>query len=109
MSMPLTSLGAAHSALSHLCFAVGETLAPMWVQVRAQWQNGTYLTVEVMCREKNKQEVIDRLLHGALVQDYDYRFRVSYPTGPVDPHTWVTVTAYPDMQHDDRRFKERTR
>jgi len=107
MSQPLTSLGAAHSALSHLCFAVTETLAPMWVQVRAQWQNGTYLSVEVMCRQKNKQEVIDRLMHGALVQDYDYRFMLSYPSYEVEPEEWVVVTAYPDMRHDDRRFKER--
>lgn len=92
-----------HCVLSALSFAVKETLSPLWVDVKVQWREGTYLSVEVECRARNKQEVIDRLAHGALVGKYDYRFRLSYPTMPTEPDDWLTVTAYPDMHHDDRK------
>jgi len=98
----LPDLLSVHGALSTLVYAVSETLKPMMVDVSARWRNGTYLSVEIECRERNKQKVIDRLSHGALVGEYDYRFSLSYLTMPADPDDWVTVTAYPDMHHDVR-------
>ena len=91
-----------HGALSSLVYAVSETLRPLAVDVSARWRNGTYLAVEIECREKHKQMVIDRLSHGALVGDFDYRFSLSYPTSVSDPDEWVFVTAHPDMHHDVR-------
>jgi len=98
----IPNLLSVHGALSTLVYAVSETLKPMMVDVSARWRSGTYLSVEIECRERNKQKVIDRLSHGALIGNYDYRFRLSYSTSPADPDEWVIVTAYPDMHHDVR-------
>lgn len=90
------SLMDVHGALSNLVFAVRQNLEPLWTRVHAEWQNGTYLSVVVECRGKNVQEIADRLSHGVLQGDYDYRFSVSYPTS-VGPNDWVEVRAYPRL------------
>lgn len=106
MSSPRVSLMDVHSALSHLVFAVKQNLEPMYVGVKAEWENYTYLVVEVECRGKDVQKIADRLSHGVLQGDYDYRFRVSYPINP-EPDAWVNVRAYPDLGHDDRLLQKR--
>lgn len=94
-----------HHSLSHLVFAVRENLKPLWVTVTAEWHEITYLTVAVECRGKDVQMVADRLVHGVLQGEYDYRFRsVSKPVG-IGPDTWTIVRASPDMQHDQRRSR----
>jgi len=98
------SLMEVHSALSHLTFAVGEALRPLNVGVSAKWDQYTYLSVQVECSERDKQKVVDQLSHGVLQEPYDYRFRCSYPTGG-SPTDWVTVSAYPNMTHDDNLHK----
>lgn len=101
------SLMKVHSAVSHLAFAVGQTLRPLNVGVRVCWDQYTYLCVHVECYEKDRQMVVDRLSHGALEEPYDYRFSCSYPTGGTDPLAWIVVKAYPDMTHDDKIHKKR--
>lgn len=105
--MPKVSLMDVHSTLSHLSFAVVQTLKPLNVGVKVMWDQWTYLSVLVECYERDKQMVIDRLSHGVLYGEYDYRFLVSYPTGKIDPTDWVTVKAYPDMSHDDKLFNRK--
>lgn len=95
------SLMDVHGALSRVVFAVSDNLKPLWVDVSAQWQNFAYLSIRIECRGKDVQKVVDRLTHGVLQAEYDYRFTCSYPTRP-DPEDWVVVTAYPNLQHDDR-------
>jgi hypothetical protein len=92
-----------HGELSKLHHAVSILLEPFMVDITIQWRNGTYLAVVVECRESCKQQIVDRLKHGAVTGKYDYRFSVSYPTGIADPHDWVFVTAYVDMHHDRRK------
>lgn len=99
------SLFDVHGSLSALVFAVNKALDPIMCEVTAQWKNGTYLSITVEVRAKHKQLVIDRLSHGVLVDDYDYRFSLSYATMPEEPDDWIFITAYPDMHHDDRRVK----
>ncbi|QIG68867.1 hypothetical protein EVB71_015 [Rhizobium phage RHph_Y55] len=94
-----------HSALAHLAFAVRQALEPLPVDVKIEWANGTYLAVKVECRGSDKQVVVDRLSHGVLQGSYDYRFSVSYPTGGSDTD-WITVTAYPNLSHDDKRARK---
>lgn len=103
------SLSDVHGALSGLVYAVHLALDPIICEVKAHWQNDIYLSVTVECRERDKQRVIDKLAHGAIHGDYDYRFRLSYPTMPKDPDDWTVVTAYPDIHHDDRRVKGRAK
>ena len=98
--MARPSLMDCHSKLSELSFAVKLTLEPIPVGIVVEWQEGTYLAVKVECRERDKQQVVDKLNHGALGGGYDYRFSVSYPTGKADPLDWCFVTAYPDIGHD---------
>lgn len=105
MSKANVSLMDVHGALSHLVFAVGQTLLPLNVLVSAGWEQGTYLHVSVECREKDRQMVVDRLSHGALSEQYDYRFSVSHPTGEKDGNAWLVVRAYPDMSHDDKLYR----
>lgn len=105
MSRARVSLMEVHSALSHLVFAVGQALMTLNVRVSACWEQHTYLCVEVECREKDRQMVVDRLSHGALTEQYDYRFSVSHPTGETDQNAWVVVRAYPDMGHDDKLYR----
>ena len=93
-----------HGAVSHLAFAVSEEIKPINAGVSIHWDHLTYLSVEIECYERDKQTVIDRLKHGALTGPYDYRFSLSYPTGGTDPMAWVTIRAYPDMSHDNRKF-----
>lgn len=97
------SLFEVHGALSALCHAVSKTLEPLCVEVKAHWQSGIYLSVSIECRSKHKQIVIDRLMQGALVDNYDYRFKLSYSTMLENPEEWVIVTAYPDIHHDHAR------
>lgn len=104
--MSRVSLMDVHSTLSHLIFAVSETLKPLNVGVKATWDQYTYLSVHVDCYERDKQMVIDRLSHGALYGEYDYRFSCSYPTWKINPMDWVTVKAYPDMSWDDKKHKK---
>lgn len=103
---PKISLMDVHGTVSHLAFAVSKTLEPISAGVSVHWDHLTYLSVEIECYERDKQKVVDRLNHGALVDDYDYRFSVSYPTGGTDPTEWVKVRAYPDMSYDDKKIME---
>lgn len=96
-----------HNALSHLVFAVDQALEPFIVEVKAEWQSHTYLSVEVGCYGRNVQPIADRLCHGVLQGPYDYRFRVSHPMHSHDDE-WTWVKAYPDLQHDDRKFRSKT-
>lgn len=98
-SRPEIPLITIHSELSKLHHAVKLLLDDLYVDITLQWRNGTYLTVEVECREKDKQTVVDRLNHGAVMGEYDYRFTTGYPTGDTHPQTWVTVTGYVDLHH----------
>jgi hypothetical protein len=96
----MTKLIDIHGELSRLVFAVQQNLEPLPVEVRAEWQNGTYLSVAVECKGKHVQTVSDRLVHGVLQGEFDYRFRsIARPTG-IGPDAWTTVRAYPDLQHD---------
>lgn len=94
--VPLITL---HGELSKLHHAVNLLFEDLYVDITIQWRNGTYLTVNVECREKDKQKVVDRLNHGALTGEYDYRFSTGYPTGNIDPDDWVVVTGYVDLHH----------
>lgn len=94
-----------HAKLAELAYAVNLTLAPLQVGVSVIWRNGTYLSVEVECRQRDSQQVCDRLYHGALADKYDYRFRsVCQPLGR-NPLDWVTVSASPDLQHDSMKVR----
>lgn len=97
----MISLMDVHGALSHLCFAVKQCLEPIVVEVKAEWQNHSYLSIEIGCYGKDVHEIADRLSHGALQGDYDYRFTVSRPLG-ISGREWTWVRAYPDLSHDDR-------
>jgi len=89
-----------HGALADLAFAVRLTLEPLNVGISIHWHNAVYLSVEIECRYKDAQMIVDRLRHGALARNYDYRFRsISHPTGR-QPEDWITVSAYPDMSFD---------
>lgn len=93
------SLMDVHGALSYWVFAVQQNLEPLWVTVTAEWHSITYLNIVVECRGKDVQMVADRLRHGVLQGEFDYRFRsVSMPVGTPD-HEWTVVRAYPDLQH----------
>lgn len=95
----MTTLMDVHGELSRLVFAVRENLRPMLVDVTAEWQNGTYLAVVVECHGRNVQTVADRLAHGVLQGEFDYRFRcIARPTGVPD-YDWTVVRAYPDLHH----------
>lgn len=101
-----TSLYNCHGKLSELSFAVKLALEPLPVDITIEWRNGTHLTVKVECYERHKQMVVDRLKHGALHGKYDYRFKsISYLTMPAHPWDWTIVTAWPDMEHDDKKLK----
>lgn len=100
------SLMDVHGAISNLAFAVSQTLEPLSVDVRVAWDRFTYLHVDVECRERDRQTVVDRLSHGALTGSYDYRFSVSHPLGEKDPDAWVVVKAYPNLSHDDKIRRE---
>lgn len=102
-SAPKIPLLTLHSELSKLYHAVAILLEDMYVDITIQWRNGTYLSVNVECWEKDKQKVIDRLNHGALAGEYDYRFSVSYPTGITDPYQWVVVSGNVNLHHDARK------
>jgi hypothetical protein len=97
----MISLMDVHGALSHLCFAVKQSLEDKPISVKAEWENHRYLSVEVSCYGRDVQEIADRLSHGVLQGEYDYRFSVSRPVGVPD-NEWTWVRAYPDMGHDDR-------
>lgn len=99
------SLMDVHGALSHLVFAVKQCLEPLPVDVEADYNNTTYLSLLVSCRGKDVQKIADRLNHGVLQGEYDYRFRVAYSTG-CDPNEWTWVRAYPDLMHDHRRLTD---
>lgn len=99
--MARASLMDVHSSLSHLAFAVGQSLEPMMVEVKVEWENHRHLSVEVGCFGKHVRKIADRLSHGVLQGEYDYRFTVSHPNNP-DPDEWTWVRAYPDLMHDDR-------
>ena len=105
MSKANVSLMEVHGALSHLVFAVGQTLQPLNVHISASWEPLVYLYVAIECREKDRQMVVDRLAHGALSEGYDYRFSVSFPTGETDGNAWIVVKAYPDLSHDDKAYR----
>jgi hypothetical protein len=98
------SLMEVHGSLSALCFAVKQCLSDVNCDVYGEYRQGTYISIKIECLGRNMQKVVDRMVHGVLQGDYDYRFKVSYP-GAVDDLEWITVTAYPDMSHDDRRLK----
>ncbi len=95
------SLFECHHQLSRLCHAVKLALAPIPVQVAAEWHDGTYLSVRVVCQAKQMQRVVDQLNHGALAGGYDYRFEmISYPSAEgLSPWDYVTVSAKPNMFH----------
>lgn len=95
----MTSLMDVHGELSRLVFAVQQNLEPLMVDVSAEWHNNTYLVVVVECKGKHVQTVADRLAHGILQGEFDYRFRsIARPTG-IGPDAWTSVRAYPDMHH----------
>lgn len=101
-------LFAVHGALSALLHAVKTELTGLSVGVSLEYTSGTYLCVVIQVSEKRKQFVVDKLRHGVLNGDYDYRFSVSYPTSYAEPFEAVEVRAYPDMFHDQKRKRERT-
>lgn len=92
-----------HGKLSELVCAVQMTFPELSLDVRAQWREGTYLSVEIETYERNKQLVVDRLSHGVLVGNYDFRFTLSYPTMPAEPLDRVWVTAYPNLHWPPRK------
>lgn len=95
----MTSLMDIHGSLSRLSFAVKQNLEPLPVTVIVEWHPTTYLSVVIECYGKHTQIITDRLMHGVLQGDYDYRFRsVSKPLG-IDDYAWTVVRAYPDLQH----------
>jgi hypothetical protein len=101
------TLFSTHAKLAELVHAVRLTLAPLNVKIEAVWREGTYLCIEVECRFKDSQLVCDRLMHGALADKYDYRFKsVCRQTGVPDDR-WITVAAYPDMQHDEQKVRHK--
>lgn len=85
-----------HGTLSHLAFAVKQNLEPIPADVYVEWRNGTYLSVVIECRGKDVQVITDRLSHGVLQGEYDYRFSVSRPLNVPD-HQWTSVRAYPKL------------
>ena len=105
MARHRVSLFDVHGSLSALCYAIQKALDPIICEVTAEWRNSTYLSVRIECYSKRKQLVIDRLMHGVLVEDYDYRFKLAYSTMKEEPDDWIFITAYPDIHHDDRRVK----
>lgn len=98
--MTRPSLLEVHGKLSELIHAVKLTLEPLSASVIAEWHEGTHLCVVIECREKHKQEIVDRLAHGALAGPYDYRFSLSYPVSRCNPLDWAEIRAYPDLSHD---------
>jgi len=101
-----------HGALSHLVFAVSKSFEDCCVTCRVEWRNSTYLTLLVECRAGEAQRVMDRLRHGILWGEYDYRFRMLGWAGAevvakLHPlYDTVTISAQPDLSHDMRLHKK---
>lgn len=111
MSKPSVSLMEVHNALSHLLFAVKEAMNPYYVDVRIDYNQYTYITVSIECYVPRFQLVVDRLKHGVLWGDYNYRFRMigHPPFGDIQRRSQfdtVVITASPDMSFDDNLFKK---
>lgn len=111
MSKPRVSLMEVHSALSHLIFAVSEAMEPYCVDVRVSYNKWTYITLSIECYVPRFQLVVDRLKHGILWGDYNYRFKMigHPPIGDIQRRNrWdtVVISASPDMSFDDKLFKE---
>lgn len=94
----MASLAEIHRSLSHLAFAVQQNLEPIPVGVSVEWHPISFLSVAVECYGKHVQIVTDRLSHGVLQGEYDYRFSVSRPIGTPDDE-WTVVRAYPKLSH----------
>lgn len=104
MSLPRTSLIDAQNALSHLHFAVAEEfrdIAVWGIKLEYHAYPGLGLAVVIEVRSKHSQLVVDRLLHGVLNGDYDYRFAYASREIHESPDVFVHVTAYPEIMHKD--------
>jgi hypothetical protein len=99
VSQPRADLMAVHNALSHLLFAVRKSLedVPGLWGIECRYREGVYLSVEIeVTSSKGQQMVVDRLMHGVLWGEYDYRFSLSYPTLYEDGERRV-ISAYPNL------------
>lgn len=112
---PEVSLMEVHGALSSLLYAANEELKGLGAICELSYRPGTYLElqVEIWGRAdharsiKNAQAVVDRLRHGILWGEYDYRFdMISHPQWEhVEPdYEPICVTAKVDLCHDRREL-----
>jgi hypothetical protein len=61
---------------------------------------GLGLFIEIEVRAKDSVQVADRLQHGVLWGEYDYRFSAGREISE-DPERFVKVTAYPRWDHSE--------
>lgn len=95
-----------HGRLAELSYAVKLMLEGISCRADVRWDASTYLRVEVECRGKDVQKVVDRLHVGAIAGPYDFRFSsLSYQTGAKDLD-YVIVSAWPNMTHDHDKLRK---
>lgn len=107
---PTCSMMDVHGALSSLLYAANEELRSLGATCELRYRSETYLSLEVEIRSctdsdrqiKNARAVVDRLRHGILWGEYDYRFgMISHPCWEhvEDGYESIFVTASVDLHH----------
>ena len=98
-------LGDVHSELSSLIHAAEEYLKDLDCAVKIEYDQVTYLNLVVEVwgaqpRSKRVQAVVDRLQHGILWGEYDYRFRmITRPLSDPESYRPTEVRASLDLSH----------
>lgn len=100
--IPLLTL---HNALSHLLHAIKLEI-PAICGCSLRYTAELYLTVEIEVPIHYRQLVVDRLLHGVLNGDYDYRFKgVRWSPTSTEPRQWISASV--DLCHVPARLKSK--